>query len=106
MIIKCISKDYYELNKNKEYIGQEELDKEGFIHASTSTTFPNVVKKHFSSPETEYIVLLLDEKLIKANVKYEVGDKALNLYPHIYGLLNRSAIINAISLKEYLIKNP
>jgi uncharacterized protein (DUF952 family) len=73
------------------------LDSEGFIHCSTLAQVINVA--NFLEPYSEEMQLLeIDESKVKPEVKYEDAMNNGVLYPHIYGPLNRDAIVSEFHL--------
>lgn len=80
----------------------ESLKKEGFIHCSTIKQTINTANLFFKG-QKELIILCLDEIKLTAECRYEAstggGKHELsidNLFPHIYGAINLSAIVKVI----------
>ena len=68
------------------------LETEGFIHCSTIDRVIDVA--NFLEPYDETMRLLeIDEAKVGPEVKYEDAMNNGVLYPHIYGSLNRDAIV-------------
>lgn len=64
---------------------------EGFIHCTDgSENMAKVANRYYRGDPRDFLVLYLDKTRIKSPVKYE--DPA-EIYPHIYGPLNRDAIV-------------
>lgn len=72
------------------------LENEGFIHCSAPdqvVAVANTNAAHFD--ELEPLVLLcIDESLVQPPVRYE--GEGSETYPHIYGELNRDAVIDVV----------
>lgn len=83
-------KNWPEIQKSGIY-KPDSLDTEGFVHCTRASQMFFVANKFFNR---EHMILwLVDPTLLTAPVKYE-GKLNSNLYPHIYGPLNVSAIID------------
>ena len=68
------------------------LDTEGFIHCSTLEQVLGVA--NFLEPYSEEMQLLeIDEAKVKPEVRFEDAMQDGRLFPHIYGALNRDAIV-------------
>ena len=68
---------------------------DGFIHCSGSKEQLLAVANRFYKQEPgDFLVLVIDEEAVRAEVRYEdaAPEPDGNLYPHIYGPLNRDAI--------------
>lgn len=92
MILHCMKKSTWEDRKTKAYWGQRNIDAEGFLHCSTVEYFWRVAP-NFDNIEDELVLVCLDEDKIESEVRYEDGDNCGRAYPHVYGLINNSAVI-------------
>ncbi|HWF45325.1 MAG TPA: DUF952 domain-containing protein [Candidatus Kapabacteria bacterium] len=73
------------------------LEKEGFIHCSRLDQV--IAVANFLAPYDESMYLFeIDESKVNAKIKYEDAMNNRALYPHIYGPLNRDAIVNKYPL--------
>ena len=70
--------------------GSESLKRDGFIHCSDPDTY-YLVAPNFRDDSAERAILLIDTGKLDSEVRWEDGG-GLD-FPHIYGLLNREAII-------------
>jgi uncharacterized protein (DUF952 family) len=77
---------------NDFYI-HESLDTEGFIHASTAAQLEATIQRYYADCE-KVIVLTIDTNLLTAELKYELAPSVNELFPHLYGRLNKSAIVH------------
>ncbi len=75
-----------------------EFDRDGFIHCTQGDEQLIVVANRYylDDPRT-FLVVVIDEGLVSAPIKYEAGADGV-LYPHIYGALNRNAIISVLRM--------
>jgi len=78
---------------------RDSLNSEGFIHASPKSQLNRLANKYYKEKSSP-LILMVDKKLISAQVKWEPATGGL--YPHIYGPLNVNAItkVEKISLTE------
>ncbi len=104
MILHIATKKEWETaGINGEYT-VESLDTEGFIHCSTLMQVGNIADLFFKG-ETGLVLLCLDEKKLTSKCKYEkpvgnIGEqynpRIDDLFPHIYGPINISAVIEVV----------
>ena len=67
------------------------LEEEGFIHASRRDQVAGVFGRYYASSTEPLVLLVLDPDLLDAEVRVEaVGD---DTYPHVYGPINRTAVV-------------
>ena len=89
-IIHVANKALFENEIKSGAYGSESLKRCGFIHCSDLDTY-YLVAPNFRNDFTEKVILLIDTDKLASEVKWEDGG-GLD-FPHIYGLLNRDAII-------------
>ncbi len=95
----------------------EGFDREGFIHCTGNLeTLVEIANTFFADLDDELLVLEIDPARLSALLKFEppippatrpapipTNTPAIDetgLFPHIYGLLNRQAIVRSFSLKR------
>lgn len=73
------------------------LEDEGFIHASRRDQVQGVFDRYYRSAGEHLVLLTIDPtRLTDAEVRVEaVGD---DTYPHVYGPINRSAVVDVTPL--------
>ncbi len=71
------------------------LETEGFIHCSGSrSTLLSVGNSFYRNEPGAWLILVIDEAAVESPIQWDaVGDAE---FPHIYGPLNRSAIIEVV----------
>ena len=76
------------------------IESEGFIHACSELQI-NYVVARFYKDKGPLALLKVDPDLITAEVKYEgaTSNPELGLFPHVYGPLNTSAVVEVSDLK-------
>lgn len=89
-IIHTANREEYEKEIVTGSYGSKSLERSGFIHCSDLDTY-YLVAPNFRNDSTEKVILLIDTDKLASEVKWEDGG-GLD-FPHIYGLLNRDAII-------------
>ncbi len=70
----------------------ESLAIEGFIHCSFENQIDTVLNRYFSATE-KVIILRLESDFLTEKLVIEPSTNG-ELYPHIYGKINREAIVN------------
>lgn len=92
MIYHLVPIDYWEAQPADRPYVPADYARDGFIHCTQGEDqVALVANRYYRSDPREWLVLVLDEQQITAELKYEPGPDGL-LYPHIYGPLNRDAI--------------
>ena len=73
------------------------LETEGFIHCSFADQLDAVIKRYYSGSE-RVVVLEIDSERLMSRV---INEPSTNdeIYPHIYGPVNRDAIVEVIEKK-------
>ncbi|MGB0454322.1 MAG: DUF952 domain-containing protein [Bacteriovoracaceae bacterium] len=97
-IYHIVEKDiWHKLENDPEYIPAS-LSSEGFIHFSKADQLLQVANSFYKGKDHLYI-LKVDSTKLKAELKIEPPLEAPHsgmLFPHLYGPLNRDAIIEMI----------
>lgn len=81
--------------KEKEFWGQRNVEKDGFIHCSTINYFWRVAP-NFKDINDDLVLVCIDERRLTAEVRFEDEDGCGRDYPHVYGLINNSAVVNVL----------
>jgi uncharacterized protein (DUF952 family) len=82
---------------NKNFYEAESLKKEGFIHGSYETQLDESIALHYKN-EDAVLLIKIDPSVLTAKLQVEPSRDGAS-FPHIYGQLNKSAIV-------YIIKRP
>lgn len=69
------------------------LESEGFIHCSFTEQLDAVIKRYYAN-ETDIVVLEIESDKLMSRVLNEPSTNN-EVYPHIYGPINRDAIVTA-----------
>jgi uncharacterized protein (DUF952 family) len=75
----------------------DSLATEGFIHCSEQRQVAWVVHKHFPS-RTGLLLLRIDPARLDAEVRYENLEGGSELFPHVYGVIPVSAVVDVSPL--------
>jgi uncharacterized protein (DUF952 family) len=68
------------------------LETEGFIHCSFAEQLDDVIRRYYSG-EARVVVLTIDpDRLMSRMIKEPSTNN--DIYPHVYGPINRDAIVN------------
>ena len=75
-----------------DYVEADSLATEGFIHGSYAEQVDESVRRYFVGCE-RVLILKIDPDLLTAKLVIETSRNG-ELFPHIYGRLNKSAILD------------
>ena len=98
----CNELDYDSQNKSLFY-RHSSLIQEGFIHCSFKDQVEIVLTRYFKGVKDLYI-LTIDPTLLLSPLKEEYSTNN-ELYPHVYGEINKGAIIKVESVMSYQLHN-
>ncbi len=71
------------------------LAEEGFIHASQASQVARTANRFYRDVAGDLVLLVIDPRLLRAEVRYEDVPGAELPFPHVYGPLNVDAVIAA-----------
>jgi len=91
-------KRYFEsLDPSQPYVPRE-YDVDGFIHTTEGRdALASALTRYYQRDREPYVVLVIDQDLVAAQVRY---DDPAKIFPHIYGPLNRDAIVRVADLER------
>lgn len=90
--------EYYEAAANRSDYIPADYEREGFIHCTRGAEQVVIVANRYYRHDAQaWCVLVIDENLLTAQLKNEPAADGL-LYPHIYGALNREAILKVVPM--------
>jgi uncharacterized protein (DUF952 family) len=75
------------------------LSAEGFIHFSFPEQLARVANANFHGQEG-LVVLVVDPDLLEMPLKLEVPEPGAPQFPHLYGPLNVSAVLDVVPFRE------
>ena len=82
----------WERFKTKPSYQPDSLTTEGFIHCSYASQLEGVLERYYSGVQKVLILTIETDKLLSKLVKEASTNN--ELFPHIYGRLNHSAVVN------------
>ena len=77
--------------KDKDFYNASSLQTEGFIHCSFAAQLEGVLQRYYAN-EKHILILTIDAEKLKSKLIEEPSTNN-EIYPHIYGEINRDAII-------------
>ena len=95
IILHALRKSAWQSNEKSNYYGQDSLDRFGFIHCSDIDTY-QFVSPNFKDTAEEMLILAIDTDKVEAEILWEDHGNYGVEYPHIYGLLNKNAVIKVL----------
>lgn len=84
--------EQWDLFKDKDYYEAESLHTEGFIHASYQDQLEETLNLYFKNIP-KVLILTIDPSVLSSELLLEPSRNG-ELFPHIYGSINKSAIVN------------
>ena len=91
LIYHIVTPEVWEHFKDKEFYEAESLHTEGFIHCSFAGQIEAVLQRYYSDAERVLILEIDTEKLTSKLIEEPSTNN--EIYPHIYGAINREAIV-------------
>ena len=99
------SRAEWEDTQHREAYRAETLESEGFIHCSTIHQVLSVADALFRGRQ-DLVLLLIDSSKVREPIVYEAGasvggtsvGETSERYPHLYGPLNREAVLSVYDL--------
>jgi uncharacterized protein (DUF952 family) len=87
---------YFEsLDASKPYV-PEPFAREGFIHTTEGReAVPIVLTLHYKTSSEPWVVLYIDQDRVTSPIRYDDPEQ---VFPHIYGPLNRDAIVAVMDI--------
>lgn len=88
--------DVWNAQKDSPTYIPEAFEQDGFIHCTNGLDqLVNVGNMFYTGDPRPYQVLILDERRIEPPLRYDDPEE---LFPHIYGALNTSAVIGMLDV--------
>lgn len=103
IIYHIVSKAQWEAQQDASSYYAEHFEKEQFIHASTRSQL-NATANRYYQQETSIYVLHIDTTLLTVALKYERSASLQEDFPHIYGGINKEAIIKAVPYTKLILE--
>jgi uncharacterized protein (DUF952 family) len=89
-------KRYFDsLDASQPYV-PEPFAREGFIHTTEGReAVPMALTRHYKTSQESWVVLYIDQDRVTSPIRYDDPER---VFPHIYGPLNRDAIIAVMDI--------
>ncbi len=101
VVIINMEKSYYEKIKNRSIFGESLICDDGFIHGCFKEQF-HLIAPRFKGKEENYIVMEIDTDKLISEVRLEFSSSLKQDFPHIYGKINKEAVIKFISMSKFI----
>ena len=92
MIIHITANERWHKSRRDGYYRPESLEETGYIRCLKPSQFVEIMEGILGERE-ELMLVLIDEKRVEAEIKYENFYDSGEKHPHIYGELNLDAVI-------------
>ena len=96
-IFHLISRQGFDSQSDSEFILDDANLAFGFIHCCTAEQLPGVIERYFPGDNSNLLVVELNPETLTEELKWEPATDSDGLFPHIYGPINRSAIVGVQS---------
>jgi uncharacterized protein (DUF952 family) len=98
IIYHLVPNEYWEAQLLDRFYVPADFAREGFIHCTRGDEqIAIVANRYYRNDRRGWHVLVIDEKAVSSEIKYEPGADGM-LYPHVYGPLNREAVIEVLPM--------
>ena len=92
-IYHLISRQGLDAQSDSEFILDDANLAAGFIHCCTAEQLPGVIERYFPGDNSNRLVVELNPEMLTEELKWEPATDSDGLFPHVYGPINRSAIL-------------
>ena len=92
LIYHIVLPEVWEKFKDEYEYEAESLQTEGFIHCSYRNQLDEVLERYYKSAD-KVLILHINPHLLKSDLVPEPSTNR-EIYPHIYGRINKSAIVD------------
>lgn len=95
IIYHVVTNDSWLSQINSKEYRHASLASEGFIHASNKDQIEGVLNRYYQGVK-DLLLLSIDTRLVDKSVeiKEEMAESIGELFPHIYGSVNKTAVID------------
>jgi uncharacterized protein (DUF952 family) len=85
----------------REYLPPQ-FEQDGFIHCTRGADLMmEVANKYYKNTSGEFLLLIISAHALTSPLKYETLDPEMPFpFPHIYGPLNREAVVSILNLER------
>jgi uncharacterized protein (DUF952 family) len=104
IIYHLVKPQYWNTQKENAAYFSETFNEETFIHASTKAQLNATANRYYKN-ETTVVLLEIDTNLLISELKYEYSPSVQQDFPHIYGGINKEAIVKIDLLEKNIDDN-
>jgi uncharacterized protein (DUF952 family) len=94
LILHIARREEWEAEQTDGLYSPANFEREGFIHASLPEQILGSAQKHYRG-QRDLVLLGIDSRRVQAKIRFENLVGGSQQFPHIYGKLNRDAVIGA-----------
>ncbi len=98
-IYHLVPRDDWEAASSEPEYSADSLASEGFIHCSKDHEQLFAVARRLYRDRTDMLVLELDTEVLSSPIKEEPS-RSGEIYPHIYGQINKTAVVRVLALES------
>jgi uncharacterized protein (DUF952 family) len=98
MIFHIVTPERWEGFSSHDSYVADSLTTEGFIHCSFENQLEGVIGRYYSNA-SELLILEIDSELLTSTLVEEASTNG-EIYPHIYGPINKDSIVNVREWKR------
>lgn len=91
LIYHIVLPEIWEKFKDENFYEAESLQSEGFIHCSFAEQLDDVLKRYYEN-QAEVLILTIETEKLMSELVNESSTGG-EIYPHVYGEINRDAIV-------------
>lgn len=95
MIFHLAEKATWEASFDQQFYSCASLIQEGFIHCSTREQLLATANRYYQG-RNDLLLLCLNEEKLTASLVYEKSPSTGEFFPHLYGPINKTAILKTI----------
>lgn len=100
LIFHVAKKEQWNQSLKDGFYGDFSLKKDGFIHCSKFNQLLHVANNNLKNVDEELIILCIDIDNLNSEIKWEKNANNNMFFPHIYGLINVSSVIDTLEFKK------
>ncbi len=100
LIFHIAKKEEWNKSLKDGFYGDFSVKKDGFIHCSEFSQLLHVANNNLKNIDEELIILCIDIENLKSEVRWEKNKDNGMVFPHIYGLINISSVIDTLEFKK------
>jgi uncharacterized protein (DUF952 family) len=97
MIYHIVTSAYWAKFENTAAYLSETFDAEKFIHCSRQEQIAGVLERYYVGVN-DLLLLHIDESKLTSPLLYEPAPNSEETFPHIYGAINREAVVTVEKL--------